>query len=908
MDHRKRKLCFRRGALLALAILLPAAVRSQPATAAGAEGQRLAAAALKIFEEHCARCHGAAATRKRGGIGYITDLAAVAQGEVKKGKLVDLAAPEKSRVYSVIAVEKTMPDDTDEPLPKAVGDAVLAWIQAGAPPLEERGHARRKFIPNDDLLDAVLKDLLSVQRSNRRRVAGTRYLTLTHLHNNDAEVSPEKLALYRRGLAKLVNSLTRVPAIVRLEPVAGSEESVFRLHLDDLEWPEALWERLVGIYPYGIELDEGLARAIGIFTSSKLPLLRGDWFAFAASQPPLYHEFLELPLEGPDFLKDPSQRADRKLEAYLGVDVLRNIKSARAARAGFFNSGVSSGNRIIERHEIRRYRGGYWVSYDFESSADRPDAKKNIRENPLGPREAFPGSRLAFEHDGGEIIYNLPNGLQAYLIVDARGKRLDFAPPEIVKDEENPRGGIVINGISCMSCHERGMRPDGLDEVRARAQAARATLTAEELEAIEALYVPRDDFTKLLDADEKRFVAAEREATGAAPAGPAAAARGPRGKRQEPVWALFERFARTVRLEAAAAEVGLEVDEFRKRVGRVDELSGLIHDLETTGVAREQFVAVFDRLVVGLGLGTHRKFERAGFPYWGGAREPAQSPGTQRERVVVEARGLAWADVLEAKPDPRVVTDPELRRRIEATGFPWRVREKRSGIEMMLVPAGTYQRGVSVGDSEWEASWGSDETPRHQVTISKPFYLGRYEVLQEEWERVLGQGSNPSKSSRGPRFPVDSVSWEDIAGSGGFLEIVKESGLRLPTEGEWEYACRAAGTARGPRYGQLDAIAWHSGNSGGRTHPAGDRAPNALGLHDMLGNVYEWCSDWYDASEYQRHQGGVSDPPGPSSGSSRVLRGGSWVNYPGRCRASSRRGLAPAVRDDIVGFRVARTP
>ncbi|MFM7297449.1 MAG: formylglycine-generating enzyme family protein, partial [Planctomycetota bacterium] len=203
-------------------------------------------------------------------------------------------------------------------------------------------------------------------------------------------------------------------------------------------------------------------------------------------------------------------------------------------------------------------------------------------------------------------------------------------------------------------------------------------------------------------------------------------------------------------------------------------------------------------------------------------------------------------------------------------------------------------RGTSVGDGDAE----SDEKPAHEVTLTQPFYLGRYEVTQAQWQAAMS--SNPSTKSKDPQAPVETVSHDDIA------SFNRKTGLRLPTEAEWEYACRAGSTAA--RYGELDAVAWYSGNSGSTTHLVGQKRASALGFHDMLGNVHEWCSDWYSDSEYARCSAGVVDPKGPSTGDSRVLRGGSWNDDDWNCRASNRYDDRPATRNVSNGFRASRTP
>ena len=244
-----------------------------------------------------------------------------------------------------------------------------------------------------------------------------------------------------------------------------------------------------------------------------------------------------------------------------------------------------------------------------------------------------------------------------------------------------------------------------------------------------------------------------------------------------------------------------------------------------------------------------------------------------------------WATLLEAAPDPAVVTDVNLRAAIVASGFTWRVRDNGTNIEMLLVPAGTFTMGCSAST---QYGCGTDESPTHQVTLSQAFYMGRYEVTQAEWTAKMG--NNPSffvpanGYSSGTRKPVEQVSWNMIASTAGFMRV---TGLRLPTEAEWEYAYRAGATtafhsyALSPTEGQpngfndntlLENIAWFYPAGGGQTHAVGGKLANGLGLHDMSGNVYEWCQDWF--GPYSSVS--VTNPTGPTTGSYRLLRGGYW--------------------------------
>jgi formylglycine-generating enzyme required for sulfatase activity len=273
-----------------------------------------------------------------------------------------------------------------------------------------------------------------------------------------------------------------------------------------------------------------------------------------------------------------------------------------------------------------------------------------------------------------------------------------------------------------------------------------------------------------------------------------------------------------------------------------------------------------------------------------------------------------WAELLEAGPDPTVVTDARLRNAIVETNLAWRIRDKATQIEMVLVPKGTFNMGCSASNQN---GCLSEENPVHVVTLTSAFYLGRYEVMQFEWIRVMG--SNPSffwNQSEQVTFlaplarPVEQVSWNAIQ---GFLSA---TGLRLPTEAEWEYAYRAGTTTAyhsmpGFLNGTNDAtqvgnIAWFSSNAASQTRPAGQKAANALGLHDMSGNVWEWVNDLYSATYYASSPS--TNPPGPASGTLRVLRGGSWINSSNGLRSSLRNASTPASQHDDVGFRVARTP
>ncbi len=223
------------------------------------------------------------------------------------------------------------------------------------------------------------------------------------------------------------------------------------------------------------------------------------------------------------------------------------------------------------------------------------------------------------------------------------------------------------------------------------------------------------------------------------------------------------------------------------------------------------------------------------------------------------------------------------------------------GMEFVLVQPGEFM----MGSARAEAGHEVGEGPQHQVRITRGFYMGAHEVTQEQYAKVMGK--NPSKFS-GAENPVEQVSWHDAV---EFCARLSKEGrtYRLPTEAEWEYACRAGSTTAycyGDDPGQLGEYAWYVVNSDEKTHEVGLKQPNAWGLHDVHGNVWEWCQDWF--GDYERSP--AEDPAGPTSGTYRVVRGGSWFDYPLPLRSASRGRDSPSNRPEDHGFRVvcALTP
>lgn len=515
--------------------LLIAAMLAGAATPvhAGQDPARLAVAAQAALRKNCARCH--AGGQAEGGFGFVLDA-----GQLVERKKVVPGDAAQSRLFKKVQGGEMPPED-EKPRPTPDEIATLkAWIDAGAPAFTETSTQHRAFLSEKDILAAIRDHLRGLPPEDQPFV---RYFTFAHLHDNPT-LADEDLRWQRAALAKAINSLSWKPRIV-LPKAVDKSATVFAVDLRDLDWDRRqIWDEIARHYPYGLKLDgqrdneiRSVATEVYRLSGTDLPAIRGDWFVATATRPPLYHKILDLP------------DTTAKLEKLLQLDANENFQRDKLVRAGFAKSGVSSQNRLIERHEAAY--GAYWKSFDFKSN----DGASNLFRFPLGPAfKGNPFSDQAFAHAGGELIFNLPNGLQGYLLVDAKGQRIDDGPTDIVSDTNKTSGTVaIVNGLSCIGCHKHGMIRDGIrDELRDG-----AGLAGPALAKLLRLHPKPDVMTGLMIEDEERFLAALDRAMGPfLKVGPDQA-RSIRDFTDEPIGRVVRAYNRDLLLADVAAELGM---------------------------------------------------------------------------------------------------------------------------------------------------------------------------------------------------------------------------------------------------------------------------------------------------------------------------------------------------------------
>ncbi|MEX2174253.1 MAG: SHD1 domain-containing protein [Pirellulaceae bacterium] len=527
------------------------ATAPQPAAPPTADGLALSKHAESVLRTNCYRCHGEDGTSE-GGFNFVLNLEKLTRTLVKPRN------PAGSLLFERLTAtdDSRMPPAGEDPLPSPADIAVVkAWIEAGAPAVSTS--KPREFVTSEQVVKLILADMNKTSERSRRFV---RYFTLTHLYN--AGVSEDELQTYRNAFVKLINSLSWNTELL-VPPAIDPAKTVFRVDIRQLNWSSQVWQEIEAANPYFLALNTPDALACYEMAETKMPYVRVDWFVFAASKPPLYHTVLSIP------------ETDGELEQMLRVNVQANIEQEQTIRAAFNRSGVSQNNRLIEWHKSPY--GSYWKSYDFGGNV----GQQNLFEYPLGP--STEGD--SFRHDGGEMIFTLPNGLQGYLLADEAGKRIDQGPTSIVSDPKRP-DRTVTNGVSCMSCHYTGVIPK-MDEVGG---AVRANPKAfDNADDILALYRDPKELGEVFDNDARRFAQALNKL-------------GIKGlsRSGEPISAMAMRFEQELDLPLTASEFGLPPAEFVKKLDMSDAMSRTFAALRVPGgtIKRDLFVNVFGQAAI----------------------------------------------------------------------------------------------------------------------------------------------------------------------------------------------------------------------------------------------------------------------------------------------------------------------
>ncbi|MDC0157068.1 hypothetical protein OAK38_04830 [Verrucomicrobia bacterium] len=434
---------------------------------------------------------------------------------------------------------------------------------------------RRSFLSQEEIINHIYKDLANVRQDIRRHM---RYVSFSNFYNSG--ISDEKINIFKIGIKKLLSSLTWGPQIVKITEVENTFGSVLKIDLRYLVdtqkrcWDMHTWDRITKHNPYYIHTPTKAHKVLSSIFQTDQYIVRGDWLAFALSQPPLYHDLQKLP------------KKLEHLEILLGINIRENIiKTERASgprlvhRGGTTNSGVSDNHRIIERHNLPNWKGAFWISYDFLSPSD---PKKDIRKHPFGPHGKDP-----FEHDGGEIIFNLPNGLQSYLLIDSKGNRIDVAPTEIVQNKGG-NDAIITNGISCFECHTEGMRDMKFEMRNYASSFVNSSFTKADSLKFLHLYAPdktrvRMEYDKIRYLEKLKFIHG-RDIT------------------YDPISTLVNEFNKRVSFRSAAAELNLTENgqrslfELFERLSSLNDFGSLQTQLNQNGLSRENFIHDFSLL------------------------------------------------------------------------------------------------------------------------------------------------------------------------------------------------------------------------------------------------------------------------------------------------------------------------
>ena len=554
-----------------------------------------------VLKKYCIRCHGD--DFKKPGLDMRDRATLLVPKDTSEEPYLVPGKLDESRIWENVDSGHMPPDDQPQPTDEDKA-ALKAWILAKAE-FPETARPKRSFIGERTLLSIIAADLQS-QPANRR--VYQRYFSLVHLWNNP-QVDDLQLSLARAAVSKLMNSVSSQPRIA-VPALIGADGLVMRIDLREYGWTHNHhWRALLHLdakgkeaessYPYGLSIGGDEAAKVYEYTGCDLPYLRADWFVHNAARPPLYHQLVTFP----DFAGIP-ERLD-VLERLMGVDLKGDFDHDRLWRAAFKSSGVSDHNRMVERHDSKY--GYYWPSYDSAGDSDR----QNFFKFPLGPEFSGGQNRGAFKHDGGEMIFSIPNGFQAYMLSTSDGNRISVGPQAIVRDPQQFSGSYdIVNGISCMGCHKHGMI-SFTDTLRQQFVGRSGDIADKMLR----LYPEKEKMDNLLSQDRQRYMNALSQAIS-----PFFANGTDISKLPEPITSVAKLYDRRLELTDVARELGLpetqedataaSIKATGSEFAAVIKFSERLRRLELTPlsvgepITRLQWEQAFQRTARELGIGT----------------------------------------------------------------------------------------------------------------------------------------------------------------------------------------------------------------------------------------------------------------------------------------------------------------
>lgn len=534
---------------------------AETALSAGGGNAESASAADAFIGKYCRNCHGPGES---------------SQGSFPAGDLASIAAnpafvtpgdAAKSLLYTSVTSGRM-------PLGKRPDDAevqsLATWInslnQADIPTAvsatqKERSRPMLKYL---DFVELALRDISKVDEHDQPFM---RYFSYRDQYNGmmsceSHETFLKRMRVLAGGFKKLLNSLSYGPELVLPEEVEGTDGLLVRVDLRDLEWSEDDYNFLINEYFYGVDpQSDAQLHSLAKATQTQLPIMRVDWFMSNGARPKVYNRLMKLPTNIAD------------LEKRFGVPVNQNIERRRIVRAGFADgsSGVSDHNRMLERHDMP-FGGYYWKSYDFAGDV----GKQVLKRFPAGPE----GIRLkagleAFDHDGGEMIFSLPNGMQGYYLSTDKGDQLDIGPTAIVSFRERPigKGVEIINARSCFDCHFDGILSKR-DQLREHIETS-TLFSKDQQDELLAVYVPQEELNEVYKRDTDRFVGAldRLGITEATAGGGKTGLKAPGGAE---IFTYFaDKYEDELNFEQLAAEFDMTPEEFSSDIRRLTDVNAL---------------------------------------------------------------------------------------------------------------------------------------------------------------------------------------------------------------------------------------------------------------------------------------------------------------------------------------------